>query len=471
MTLRPPLTFRKRALALAGACLALVAAAGCSNPESAPAAAAPAAAADLASTIEEAYTYAFPLYELSRHRWNALEGPNGRTSTTVNNFAHARALAGPDDTWANGPSEDVLYSTSWLDLAQGPVYLDTPDTGDRFYVLTLIDFYSNTFFYAGERTTGTQAQRYFVVGPEWQGQAPGDASLVRASTNDVYVNLRVQTTGPADQSAANAAQDGFRFTPAQTETGPATARIPLVDGDPQNFVEVVNRTMALDPPPSDEAGLVERFREVGICGADCSWDSLPDSTKAAWTDTFPTLGRYFERLEKEGRATGWIDYSPPGNLLGTTEQKNYDRRAYALATGGGMLGMSREEANYWITFTDAASQPLVGGGTYTLHLPPGGIPSKAFWSITLYEVRKNGQFPTPNPIDRYVISSETEGLVTNPDGSIDIIVQSTTPDGPSAANWLPSPADGKPFILFARSYAPDQPVLAGEFNMPPVAPA
>lgn len=91
-------------------------------------------------------------------------------------------------------------------------------------------------------------------------------------------------------------------------------------------------------------------------------------------------------------------------------------------------------------------------------------------AVSKQPVRDTGQFPTPNPIDRYVISSETEGLVTNPDGGIDITIRAAAPDT-SGTNWLPSPADGTPFILFARSYIPESSVLAGDYTMPPVTPA
>ncbi|MEU6264991.1 DUF1254 domain-containing protein [Saccharopolyspora shandongensis] len=153
-----------RAVSVAAMCSALIASGCAAATEPAP--------PDLGTTVKEAYEYAFPLYELSRHRWNALETPGSRTATTPNAFAHSRSLPGPDDTWANGPSEDVLYSTAWLDLARGPVHLDTPDTGDRFYVLTLIDFYFNTFFYAG-----------LVANP------------------DGSIDIAVQATEPAQQTA------------------------------------------------------------------------------------------------------------------------------------------------------------------------------------------------------------------------------------------------------------------------------
>ncbi|WGS52688.1 DUF1254 domain-containing protein [Paraburkholderia sp. D15] len=426
--------------------------------------------------IGAAYNYAFPLFKLSQYRWTALDTPDARTSTTLNRFAHARQIATPDDRWANSPIVDALYSTAWIDLSHGPVTLDTPDTGSRYYVLTLIDFYSNTFFYAGHRTTGTAPQRYYVVGPEWKGTPPAGVQLVRAPTNDLYVNLRVQVDGPADVPAANAIQDGFRITPltpnqsvASGQTIDAPPRIRPSADTPQDFLAVVNQMLTLDPPPARDRALVEQYRRVGICGAQCSWDRLPADIQAAWTARYPQLEQAFlTTYLAAARAHGWIDYNPPGSKLGTDEQRDYDLRALALAMGMGMLGVSREEANYWITFRDADATPLLGSRRYRLHLPPGGIPARAFWSVSLYAVDKDGQFLAANPIDRYQISSRTPGLRVNDDGSIDIWLQPQRPANAQAANWLPTPADGRAFTLFARAYEPAGSVLSGTFRMPPV---
>ncbi|HEX7912158.1 MAG TPA: DUF1254 domain-containing protein [Paraburkholderia sp.] len=420
--------------------------------------------------IGAAYNYAFPLFKLSQYRWTALATTDARTSTRINEFAHARRIATPDDRWANSPIVDALYSTAWIDLAHGPVILDTPDTGTRYFVLTLIDFYSNTFFYAGHRTTGTAPQRYYVVGPDWHGTVPAGVQLVRAPTNDLYVNLRVQVDGPSDTAAANAIQDGFRITPVtpgRIADEPARVR-PMAQG-PQNFLAVVNEMMALDPPPARDHALIEQYRRVGICGAQCTWDRLPASVQAAWQDRYPHLEQEFlTTYLAAARAHGWIDYNPPGSKLGTDEQRDYDLRALALAMGMGILGVSREEANYWITFRDADAAALLGGQRYRLHLPPGGIPARAFWSVSLYAVDKDGQFLAANPIDRYQISSRTRGLIVNADGSVDIWLQARRPMDAQAANWLPTPADGRHFTLFARAYEPTGGVLAGTFRMPPV---
>ncbi|UGT43318.1 DUF1254 domain-containing protein [Nocardia yamanashiensis] len=425
------------------------------------------------STVRAGYDYAFPLYFLSKLRWEALETTGGRTSTTLNHFAHSRSVAGPEDKWANAPLVDGLYSTAWIDLAQGPVYLDTPDTGSRYYVLTLIDFYSNTFSYTGTRTTGNRAQHQLLVGPNWNGQAPAGISVIRATTNDVYVNLRVQTSGPADQAAANAVQDGFTITPAPGATaGAAVARVQPGTG-PENYLAVVNQMLTVNPPPAQDDSLIKQYRKAGICGEKCDFGKLPKPTRQTWEQVYPSLGQYMAQYAAAtAQAKGWLDYSPPGSLLGTTEQRDYARRALSIGSGTGMLGLRREEANYWITFTDGIGRYMTGDKSYTLRLPQGGIPAQAFWSITLYEVSQAGQFLTPNPISRYAISGDTPGLATNPDGSVDLAIQSQEPqDATRNANWLPAPANGKAFILFARAYIPAASVIAGDFKMPQVTSA
>jgi hypothetical protein len=175
--------------------------------------------------------------------------------------------------------------------------------------------------------------------------------------------------------------------------------------------------LALDPPPAYDAPLIANYQRVGLCGLGCNWETLSGKTKQEWRAEFPTLGKFMENSVAVGAAHGWIDYNPPGSQLGTTNQRDYYKRAYDLAAGTGMLGLSREEADYWITLTDAQGRRLIGSKDYVLHLPPSGIPSNAFWSVTLDEVEKDGQFLTPNPIHRYEISSRTPNLHLNQDRS------------------------------------------------------
>ena len=79
---------------------------------------------------------------------------------------------------------------------------------------------------------------------------------------------------------------------------------------------------------------------------------------------------------------------------------------------------------YAAAFVDAQSQPLDGGKTYKLHLPPG-IPAKQFWSLVLYDTQTRSMLQTDQQFPS--IGSQKKGVAINPDTSVDIYF------GPTAA--------------------------------------
>lgn len=121
-----------------------------------------------------------------------------------------------------------------------------------------------------------------------------------------------------------------------------------------------------------------------------------------------------------------------------------------------------EEAAYWTATVDGAGRKLSGGRAYRLHFPPGQLPPNgAFWSLTATDPL--GYMET-NPAGRSSVDDHS-GLVTNADGSVDILLQRQRPGGP-AQNWLPTPA-GR-FKLMLRAYLPGTAVLDGTYAVPPV---
>lgn len=99
-----------------------------------------------------------------------------------------------------------------------------------------------------------------------------------------------------------------------------------------------------------------------------------------------------------------------------------------------------------------------------IHFDKGQTPPvNAFWSITLYN---NKSYLAENPINRYSIGQNTEGLKYNPDGSLDIYIQHVSPGTEKESNWLPAPSGG--FSLNLREYNPQEPILKGEYQITPV---
>lgn len=71
---------------------------------------------------------------------------------------HVRTFPDADFRAVVRPNFDTLYSSAWLDLSRGPVQIHIPDSDDRYYMLPMLDMWTDVFANPGKRTTGTTAQ-------------------------------------------------------------------------------------------------------------------------------------------------------------------------------------------------------------------------------------------------------------------------------------------------------------------------
>jgi hypothetical protein len=118
----------------------------------------------------------------------------------------------------------------------------------------------------------------------------------------------------------------------------------------------------------------------------------------------------------------------------------------------GLYGNSGYEAVYPSYLMESPGVPYdASKDKYNMNFKKGGLPPvNAFWSLSMYKLPE--QLFIENPINRYVISSATEGLQYNPDGSLDVYIQKDSPGKDKESNWLPA-HDG-PFSLQGRMYWP-----------------
>ncbi|RZT30898.1 DUF1254 domain-containing protein [Cupriavidus agavae] len=418
----------------------------------------------------DAVIYTLPLYEMARMR--AATCPrrdragqfagDGAESTLrwVNHLIHTRELLGPQHRQVVTPNNDTLYTNAWLDLTRGPVVIDVPDFAGRYYVLGLLDFYTNPFGYIGSRTTGTGAGQFLLHGPDWQGQVPAGMHAVPCPTNAVWMIGRLLVDGEADLPVVHALQDAIslkRLDGAQAAFAFDVGMQPREHlGDARRFAEVVNRMLADNPPPPAEAALAQSFAAAGIGAGLIPSAAQLDVLHGALADVLRDLAE----PQASDMGGGWAMSVDVRESYGT----NYLQRALVARNYIGALGV--QEAMYVMADRAGEGAPLDGRHAYRLHFAPGNLPEVgAFWSLTMYD--KGDCMLVPNAIDRYSLGDRSPSLQRAADGGLTIHFSAQPPADPALhGNWLPAPAG--PFYVALRLYVPQPAHLDRSYRYPAI---
>jgi hypothetical protein len=166
------------------------------------------------------------------------------------------------------------------------------------------------------------------------------------------------------------------------------------------------------------------------------------------TALLPTMARV---------ANGWSMNTDTMGVYGNYYLKR------AIVAMAGLGANSVEDAVYPLQLTDADGNAADGANRYVLRFDAGRLPPvDAFWSVTMYD--QEG-FQIANPINRFALG-DRDALQPGQDGSLDILVQHTSPGPDKQSNWLPAPTG--PFSLCLRLYAPRPEALDGRWNPPPL---
>src|SRR5579883_515792 len=182
------------------------------------------APAEIQAIAGRAYLFGYPLVLMEVTRRSNMryqtQGP-----TEMNRFTHIRQF--PDDTFRQviRPNADTLYSSSWLDLSEEPMLLHVQDTHGRFYLMQLMDGWTETIAAPGKRTTGTGEGWFAIVGPGWKGKLPERVQRIDCPTNMAWLLGRTQTNGVADYPTVHKLQDGYTLMPlSRYPDGPGPAK-------------------------------------------------------------------------------------------------------------------------------------------------------------------------------------------------------------------------------------------------------
>lgn len=424
----------------------------------------------------DAYIYGYPLVtmEMTRRVLTNVAGPVG-TKAPMGQFIKMRHYPDASFKDVTAPNADTLYTTSFFDVGKEPWVLSIPDMKDRYFLMPMLDGWTNVFQVPGTRTTGTGAQTYAITGPGWKGTLPAGVKEYKSPTNIVWLLGRIYCNGtPEDYAAVHKLQDEFKLVPlssyGKAYTPPPGKVDPSIDmktpvRDQVNRMDAVEyftllcELMKTNPPADADASQLARFARIGIVPGQ-SFDA--SKLKADFVKRVPVVG--FDRIMLQFKINkaiknenGWAFTTKTG-IYGT----DYLMRGLITAIG---LGANRpQDAVYPTSKVDAEGHAYSGKKKYVMHFPKGHLPpAEGFWSLTMYN---SAYFFVDNPLNRYAISARQD-LKTNPDGSTDLYIQHESPGKDKESNWLPAPAGN--FILMMRLYWPSETnpsIIDGSWTIP-----
>lgn len=426
---------------------------------------------DLKTLSYEAFIYFYPAITMDVTRLQAVNSPAGTTpgSGPPNRFSHMRAFPAADFRAVVRPNFDTLYSSAWLDLTAGPVRLSAPDTADRYYMLPLIDMWTDVFANPGKRTTGTGAAEWVIVGPGYRGDLPAGLPVITAPTPHVWIIGRTQTNGIADYPAVHAVQDGYLVTPLGDEPEHTVDQGYDVTTEPLNIVNNMDvldyfayaaRLLAVNPPHASDFSQLARIAGLGI-EAGKPFDGShfgPDQRAEIEAGRADALAAMAGSLGSLGASVnGWTIMTENIGVYGNS----YFKRAVVTLIG---LGANPpEDAIYPLLTVDTDGDALTGEHGYVIHFDDDALPpAAAFWSVTMYDAEG---FQVANELDRFAIG-DRDALSYNADGSLDLYLQHVNPGPGREPNWLPAPLG--PLGVTMRLYAPRDSALDGTWTPPPV---
>ncbi|NPA29931.1 MAG: DUF1254 domain-containing protein [Epsilonproteobacteria bacterium] len=422
----------------------------------------------------QAYLFTYPIVLMDVTRRQMTNQPAGKILSRgpMMTFTHMRTFPPGDFKEVVRPNFDTLYSPAWVDVSKEPVILSVPAVKDRFYMLPMLDMWTDVFAVVGTYGTGTEAGEYALCLPEWKGKLPKGVKRIDVPTSMFWILGRTQTNGPKDYDYIHKIQDGFKVKPLSYYGKPYTPpfkKDPTVDDktppleqvekmDAKTYFTYAMGLMKKYPPHITDMVRVARMRRLGLNPEHFDYDKLPADVKAALVKatkaSHPTMRKYIPKIGYN--ASGWQMVTKSIGVYGN----DYLQRATINLIG---LGANPYyQAIYPLNITDKNGKIPEGGKKYVMHFSKEQIPPvEAFWSITMYD--EDG-FAVPNAIKRYAIG-DRDDLKYNADGSLDIYMQHDSPGKEKESNWLPTPAKGKLGITM-RLYAPKQRVIDGDWKPP-----
>ncbi len=427
---------------------------------------------------KDAFVYCVPLFlmDATKKKITNVEAPIPGMAAPLNQITISTSFPPQNQTIIVRPNADTYYTLGFFDLSKGPIVLTIPVTNDVYYLLPMLDAFTNVFASPGKRTGVTKGGIFLLNGPDWKDSLPAGMKGIKAPTNLIWLIGRFQVNNdkqgaqiivPLEKkiTATPLSAFGKPYVAPKGTVDPSFSKAypndQLLNIPIDSFFNYLNHLLVSNPPSAADSPAITTFAKIGV-GPGLKFDinSFDTSTQARLKEIPKMVIEHINAVLKAGAVkpvNGWsVAYKGFGNY-GT----DYDLRALVAFLG---LGANiPEDAVYPTSSIDSVGNPYNGANKYVMHFAKGETPPvNGFWSLTMYS--PDGYF-IANPINRYAIGNRNP-LKYNSDGTLDLYFQNTSPGKDKENNWLPAPAGN--FNLCLRLYWPKQEFISGNWTPPPV---
>jgi hypothetical protein len=381
------------------------------------------------------------------------------------------------------PNPDVIYLMPFYDTRKGPIVLEIPPAVGGSITGSVDEGWQTAIEDVGPAGVDKgKGGKYLILPPGHKGKTPGGYIRMASSTYTGYALLRSNIGSGSDADIAKAVAYGrkIRIYPlAQASKPPATKFVDAAGvvydstiSYDLSYFEKLHRFVQREPWIERDRIMIDLLRSIGI---EKRKPFAPDSTtqailKGAAAEAHGWLEAQFEAAFTPAYFSGsrWAVPVSPSVLEGLGS--NFGQRdSYPVGGRGVTYTFGFFSAKhlghgqfYLLCIADKAGQPLDGGRTYRLTVPPNA-PVKLYWSATAYDRDTHALIRDQQWSSR---ASTTQGLQKNADGSVDVFFGATAPEG-KESNWVPTRAGGRFEVLF-RLYGPEKPLFDKTWQLPDI---
>lgn len=382
------------------------------------------------------------------------------------------------------PNPDAIYLTPWFNTADvGPMVLEIPPADDGSITGTVMDCWQSPLEDVGPAGVDKgQGGKYAVLPPGYEKKMPDGYIPLPSDTFKGYALLRSIPKSGSDADVARAVAYGKRiklYPLSEAANPPATRFIDVVDivydstiRYDVSFFESLNRIVQTEPWLTRDKVMIDQLKSIGIEKGKPfnpdprTKDVLDDAAREAhdWL-----VARYEASFASSyGEGTHWTlpalreVIKGQQTFFGDPNVYHVDDRGVAYTYAYFCPKHMGAGSAYLLTIADKDGRMLDGETAYRLTVP-AKVPVKQYWSATVYDRTthapiRNARWPSR--------SSQTPGLQTNTNGSVDVYFGPQAPAG-KESNWVPTSAN-EGFEVMFRFYGPEKALFDKTWKLPDI---